>query len=112
MATEIKSVGVIGLGYVGLPLVIDFCETGIKKKGALVDYYDPHIPMISGPRKYREMGKNSVSLTEDLLRAADGVVIITDHDCLDYNWILHNSALVIDTRNVLKSRESEKLVKA
>jgi len=37
MATEIKSVGVIGLCYVDLPLVIDFCETGIKVLGFDID---------------------------------------------------------------------------
>ena len=84
----------------------------LTKKGAHVDYHDPHIASISGMRKYPELSKNSVPLTTEILRETDGVLIITDHDCVDYEWVLQNSALVIDTRNALKGKHSEKLVKA
>lgn len=33
----IQTVGVIGLGYVGLPLVIDFCQAGLKVTGFDID---------------------------------------------------------------------------
>ena len=84
----------------------------LEKKGALIDYHDPHIPSIAGLRKYPELNKKSVPLADDVLRKMDCVVVVTDHDCFDFDWILQNSALVIDTRNALKGRKSEKLVKA
>lgn len=84
----------------------------LEKKGALIDYHDPHIPALAGMRKYPDLRKRSVLLTAETLRETDSVIIITDHDCLDFNWIMQHSALIIDTRNALKGRESEKLVKA
>lgn len=84
----------------------------LEKKGALVSYHDPHIPEICGLRHYPDLVKKSLLLSEELLRSADGVLIVTDHDLIDYNWVLQNSKLVIDTRNCVKDRGSDKLVKA
>ena len=58
-------------------------------------------------------GMNSVELTADRLQEADCVVITTDHSCLDYEWVVENSKLVVDTRNATKNVKNnrEKIVK-
>jgi UDP-N-acetyl-D-glucosamine dehydrogenase len=38
-------------------------------------------------------------LNPEVLRAADAVVIVTDHQNVDYRAILAQARLVIDTRN-------------
>jgi UDP-N-acetyl-D-glucosamine dehydrogenase len=46
-----------------------------------------------------------------LLKRADAVVIATDHTAYDYDWIVRNAALVVDTRNAIKRRRKN-VVKA
>jgi len=42
-------------------------------------------------------------LTAARLRAVDAVIIATDHSCYDYDFIVKNARLVIDTRNAVKT---------
>lgn len=69
----------------------------IEKKGALVSYHDPYIPVIKHDGKTRESVK-------DLWKAvaeADCVVIVTNHKVYDYPRILETAQLIVDTRNAL-----------
>jgi UDP-N-acetyl-D-glucosamine dehydrogenase len=43
-----------------------------------------------------------VPLTAERLRKADAVIIATDHSSYDYDLIVRNSRLVVDTRNAIK----------
>lgn len=72
-----------------------------RKKGALVDYNDPHIPSIPKLRNYR-LKMSSVPLNRKTVPGYDAVVIATDHSDYEYEWIYANSALIIDTRNAMK----------
>jgi UDP-N-acetyl-D-glucosamine dehydrogenase len=67
----------------------------LEERGAEVVYHDPFIP------RYREDGheRQSVPLTPDELRRADAVVLVTDHSTLDYQLIVDDARLVVDTRN-------------
>jgi len=47
---------------------------------------------------YEEIPWPRVELTGDELEAADLVVIVTDHDDVDYEWVVNRSRLVFDTR--------------
>jgi len=38
------------------------------------------------------------------------VIIITDHSSYDYQWILENSNLIIDTRDAINSPKKEKVI--
>lgn len=84
----------------------------LKRKNAQVSYYDPYIPVIQDMRNYPGLILKSVSLTAELLNKQDCVMIITDHSCIDYDWILDNSHLLIDTRNVIKNISGKKVIKA
>jgi len=72
----------------------------LGQKGAQVDYNDPYIPKTKKMRMY-DLMKSSIPLTEETLGQYDCVVIATDHSCYDYKMIVTNSALVVDTRNVV-----------
>ncbi|MBN1963483.1 MAG: nucleotide sugar dehydrogenase [Anaerolineae bacterium] len=74
----------------------------LAEKGAEASYHDPYVPSIriEGGRMY------SQPLNEAWLKAADIVVIVTDHSDFDYDWIVENSKLVVDTRNATKAAGS------
>lgn len=68
----------------------------LHELGAHVAYHDPHAPrvLIDG------WSLATVELTVDVLQKADCVVITTAHSTYDWQWIVDNSRLVVDTRNV------------
>ncbi|MEO7084240.1 MAG: nucleotide sugar dehydrogenase, partial [Gemmatimonadaceae bacterium] len=71
----------------------------LEEAGAVVTFHDPHISSM------REDGhlRHSVALTAEALAATDAVVIVTDHVAVDYQMVVDNSTLVIDSRNVTAS---------
>ena len=82
-----------------------------QDKGAKVSYNDPYIPHLVGHREYPGLEMKSVPVTKALLRKCDAVVISTDHTAYDYDMIVRNAPLVIDTRNAVK-RPRKNVVKA
>jgi len=68
------------------------------KNSALVSYYDPYLPYL----KIHDINLKSVKFNKDAFSDSDCVVIVADHSRVDYKFIVDNSELVIDTRNVLK----------
>jgi len=68
-------------------------------KGAAVSYHDPYIPQIPRTRKY-DFGLQSVPLNEETVRQVDAILVLTDHDGIDYEWVASKSQLFVDTRNV------------
>ena len=69
----------------------------LRQKGALVGYYDPHVPSI----EHEDWGLRSAP---DLLQAvaeADCTVIITDHHTVDYSAVADAANLVFDARNAM-----------
>jgi len=84
----------------------------LKKEFAEVSYHDPYVPVIHAVEPY-DWAMESVELTAEELQKYDCVVIVTDHSCLDYEWIVENAKLVVDTRNATKNVKNnrEKIVK-
>ncbi len=70
----------------------------LKKRGAKVDYNDPHIPKTPKQREHN-LGMTSKKLTAAMLKSYDCVLIATDHSAYDYEWIVKNARFVLDTRN-------------
>src|SRR6266851_2488768 len=64
---------------------------------ARVQYHDPLVPLLRSRHLEREMA--SVGLTAESLRAVDVVVIVTNHRAIDYDLVVRNARLVVDTRN-------------
>lgn len=74
-------------------------------RAADVAFHDPHFGNIPKTRRHPALtGRRSVRLTQDSVAAYDAVVIVTDHDIIDYELIAKHSRLVVDTRNALGSR--------
>jgi UDP-N-acetyl-D-glucosamine dehydrogenase len=74
----------------------------LEKKHARLAYHDPYVPVLKRSRRY-DFGLESVPLTAAELHAADAVVIATDHSCFDYDFVVRESQLVVDTRNATRS---------
>lgn len=71
-------------------------------RGAVLTYNDPHIPSLPKMRHYDVPEMNSSALTADYLQSQDCVLIATDHSDYDYDFIVRNSRMVLDTRNATK----------
>ena len=79
----------------------------LQKDGAEVSYHDPYFPFIGKGRKYDLQMKRSPL---ENLGEYDCVVIITDHSDYDYQKIVRESKLVVDSRNATKGIKSPKVV--
>ena len=85
----------------------------LDEAGAQVDYHDPFVPEILVTRQHRQLaGRRSVSLELEALANYDAVVVLTDHDCIDYEAVLRHSRLVIDTRNAMGGLSDDRIVRA
>jgi len=69
----------------------------LKQKGAQVSYHDPYIPSIH----HEGIELDSISNLDEGIKTADCVAIITNHSSYDYDQILENAKLIVDTRNAL-----------
>lgn len=85
----------------------------LNEKGAKVDYNDPHVPRTHKMREY-DLKMTSKKLSAAMLARYDAVLISTDHTSYDYQFIVDNAKLVIDTRNATAKvkRGARKIVKA
>ena len=69
----------------------------LQEKGAEVSYHDPFIPHLD----YDGLLMTSVTDLLEAVRTADCVAIITNHQVYDYQAILDQAQLIVDTRNAL-----------
>ena len=68
----------------------------LTRASAVVEYSDPYVPTLSGTEIIHQL--KSKLLDAASLDDYDAAILLADHDVLDYNTILQNSKLVIDTR--------------
>lgn len=79
----------------------------LRRRGAIVSYSDPYVPTLK-----IEDGEILKSLDiNEAAPSSDCVVIVTDHSGLNYQQILDQSKLIVDTRNAMKGLKSEKIVR-
>ncbi|MGC6488810.1 MAG: nucleotide sugar dehydrogenase [Planctomycetota bacterium] len=97
---------VVGLAY--KPDVDDVRETPaaeiiklLFEHGADVSYHDPHVPLFAGMRKYMEYRMHSTALDAETVAQADCVLIVTDHQAVDWQLIGDHASLVVDSRNAM-----------
>lgn len=81
----------------------------LKEKGGQVTYHDPYIPHV----QHDGWEMTSVPDLMDAVRAADCVVIVTNHSAYNYPEILETAKLIVDSRNAMKltGMEHPKVVK-
>jgi UDP-N-acetyl-D-glucosamine dehydrogenase len=81
----------------------------LEKRGAVVEYHDPFVPEIPITRRHKQLAlRRSVELTPDVIRKHHAVLIVTDHDTVDYASVVANAALVVDTRNATRLHAFER----
>jgi UDP-N-acetyl-D-glucosamine dehydrogenase len=77
----------------------------IEERGGTVHYHDPHILEIPMTREHAELsGRRSQSLAPNVVASYDAVLISTDHDAVDWQSVVDNAKLVLDTRNACARR--------
>ncbi|HLI82809.1 MAG TPA: nucleotide sugar dehydrogenase [Bryobacteraceae bacterium] len=77
----------------------------LGQRGALVSYSDPYVPVL------RMDGLNLAAEPQEAAASADCVVIVTDHASFDYQALVRQARLIVDTRNALKGFHSDKIVR-
>ena len=103
-AKTLKGSKVLVLGVAYKPDIDDVRESPaldviglLQKKGAMVEYHDPYIPHIH--HEYDGWQMDSVKDLMKSVKAADAVVIVTNHKVYDYKEIVASAAFVFDSRN-------------
>ncbi len=77
----------------------------LEKRGAEVDYHDPHVPEIGPTREHAEYtGRKSVGIDARALQNYHAVLLAADHDAFDYGLIATHARLIVDTRNAFAQR--------
>src|SRR6202047_2612262 len=74
----------------------------LTQRGALTDYNDPFFPALHKMRHYDFSNMRSVELVPERVASYDCVLIATDHSSYDYEAIVRNAKLVVDTRNATR----------
>lgn len=83
---------------------LDIISALLSRK-AVVLYNDEYVPSLT-------IGKqvlNSQPVSSGLLRAADCVVVVTDHSYYDVPWIVQEARSIVDTRNMTQDHKDEKI---
>jgi len=104
-ARSVRGSRILLLGVAYKPNVGDVRESPsleiahlLHRRGARLSYWDPHVPTLAvGDQllQHRE-------LTPELLQETDCVVVVTNHRGCDYEMVVRDSRLVIDTRNATR----------
>jgi len=76
----------------------------LHAKGAIVSYADPFVPELRGREWPGQSDMAAVDLTRGSIAQYDCVVIVTDHKAFDYEAIVAEADIVVDTRNAIKKR--------
>jgi UDP-N-acetyl-D-glucosamine dehydrogenase len=71
-------------------------------KGARVSYADPFVPEVHAREWAGDYDVRAVDLTRGTIGQFDCVVVLTDHKAFDYDAIVSEADLVVDTRNAIK----------
>ncbi len=80
----------------------------LREEGADVVYNDPYHPTVGRGRRYN---LNMTSTPLDDLGQYDCVLIATDHTDYDYEKIVRESQLVVDSRNATKGIQADNLIR-
>lgn len=80
------------------------------KFGAQVSFFDPFFSEIPKTRKFNIQDVKKIKLNKSVIEKFDAVILVTDHDKVDYKKILKYSKVIFDTRNKINIK-SEKVIK-
>jgi len=119
MLYRAQEIGVVGLGYVGLPLAVAFAEAGLRVVGiekdperlAALDTYDSYVEDVSSESLQPLVASGKLRFTEDYraLKEAEAVVICLPTP-LDEHREPNLSMLISGARDVARNLRSGALV--
>jgi UDP-N-acetyl-D-glucosamine dehydrogenase len=94
---------IIGVGY--KKNIADFRDSPalkimkqLKVMSVHFDYHDPYIDILS----INEESYYTVNIDETIINSWDVIILVTDHDTIDYNMFSSCRSYIIDTRHRLK----------
>ena len=79
----------------------------LLKYNSKVSFFDPFFKKIPKTRKYNFENIKKSKLSKSNLVKFDGVILVTDHDNVNYKKILNYSKVIFDTRNKYKIKSSK-----
>jgi len=119
MRYRARDIGVVGIGYVGLPLAVAFAEAGLRVVGiekdpeklAALDTYDSYVEDVPSERLQLLVASGKLRFTEDYraLKEAEAVVICLPTP-LDEHREPNLSMLISGARDVARNLRSGALV--
>jgi UDP-N-acetyl-D-glucosamine dehydrogenase len=71
----------------------------LQRRGAQLSYSDPYVPTVAEGNLLMA----SQPLTPEVLRACDCALVVTHHKDFDYEMIVREAPLVVDTRNATRA---------
>jgi UDP-N-acetyl-D-glucosamine dehydrogenase len=80
----------------------------LTAKGAVLDYNDPYFAALHKMRHYDFSNMKSVDLKPEKIASYDCVLIATDHSQYDYDAIVRDAKLVVDTRNATRRVQKDR----
>jgi UDP-N-acetyl-D-glucosamine dehydrogenase len=87
----------------------------LEKRGTATDFHDPFVPVIPRTREHAALaGRPGVALTPEAIASYDAILVVTDHDAIDYSLVLEHARLIVDTRDAFGRRglTSSRIVKS
>lgn len=105
---SIKGASILVLGIAYKKNVDDMRESPsvfimekLRDMGAAIEYSDPHVRVFPKMREHF-FELSSTEISKQNLEKFDCVILATDHDAFDFEFIRKNSKVVIDTRGVYR----------
>jgi UDP-N-acetyl-D-glucosamine dehydrogenase len=110
---SVKGSRILILGVAYKPNVSDVRESPavdiihlLQERGAIVSFHDPYVDDLS----HEGIMLAGEELSDELLQTADCVLIVTHHAVYDWESIAAKSALIVDTRHVIKTEGKGRVV--
>jgi UDP-N-acetyl-D-glucosamine dehydrogenase len=104
----IKGANILAMGVAYKAGVSDIRESPaldvmalLLRKGANITYHDPYVPHLDSQRWLGGVSLDSVSCDNEVLAAADCVVVLTEHPDFNFEELPSLAHLVVDTRNAV-----------
>ena len=75
--------------------------SSLIKLGGEISYHDPYVKVLPITRKHK-ITMQSTSISKKNIKNFDGIVILTDHDNINYKIIKNYSKTIFDSRGIFK----------
>jgi UDP-N-acetyl-D-glucosamine dehydrogenase len=81
----------------------------IEARGAICDFYDPFVAQINETREHPSLNlRRGIDWNLEKIPAYEAVLIATDHDSVDYEGLVQQARLILDTRNACVKVQSNR----